>query len=124
VHFEFNKDYWYIIEYKVNSIFKNNDLILKGLNGTHELTIMPELFSSEPNVMKWKIDFNIFTASFYGGTGFGKSSIIIGLNKLPTSGTCSVNPLNGTSLSTIFTIECLNFTDSDGYIQKYQYLSK
>ncbi len=102
----------------------NNDLFLKGLNGKHELTIVPEFFSSEPNVMKWKIDFNIFTTSFYGGTGFGKSSIVIGINQLPTGGSCSVYPLNGTSLSTIFTIECLNFTDSDGYIQKYEYLSK
>jgi hypothetical protein len=98
--------------------------LFKGLNGKKELTIMPELFLSDPSVKKWKIDFNLLTTSFYGGTGFGKSSIIIGINQLPTGGTCSINPLNGTSFSTIFTITCLNFSDPDGYIQKYEYLSK
>jgi hypothetical protein len=107
-------------------VFYLNKIIylFKGLNGKKELTIMPELFLSEPSVKKWKIDFNLFTTSFYGGTGFGKSSIIIGINQLPTGGSCSINPLNGTSLLTIFTITCLNFNDPDGFIQKYEYLSK
>ena len=86
-------------------------------------TLIPEALNTRVN-LQWKTQGNIFTTSFYGGTGFGKSSIVIGINQLPTGGSCSVYPLNGTSLSTIFTIECLNFTDSDGYIQKYQYLSK
>jgi hypothetical protein len=65
-------------------LYQNTIIDFKGLNGKHELTIMPELFSS--NVMKWKIDFNLFTTSYYVGTGFGKSSIIIGINQLPTGG--------------------------------------
>ena len=85
---------------------------------------MPELFFSEPSVTKWKIDFNLFTTSFNGGTGLGKSSIIIGINQLPAGGSCSINPLSGATLSTVFTIKCLNFSDPDGYIQKYEYLSK
>ena len=98
--------------------------LFEGLNGKHELTILPQLFSSEPSIQKWKIEFNLFTTSFYGGTGFGKSSIIIGMNQLPTGGSCSVNPLDGISLFTIFTIKCVNFSDPDGYIQKYEYFSK
>jgi hypothetical protein len=85
---------------------------------------LPELFSTEPDVKRWKIEFNLLATSFYGGTGFGKSSIIIELNQLPLGGTCSIIPLTGFSLFTTFTIECLNFTDTDGLIQKYEYYSK
>jgi hypothetical protein len=85
---------------------------------------LPEFFSSQPDVKRWKIEFNLFTTSFYGGTGFGKSSIIIGLNQLPFGGRCNITPLIGFSLFTTFTIECLNFTDFDGFIQKYEYYSK
>ena len=92
-----------------------------GLIGKHELTIMPELFYSEPYVKKWKIDFNVITTSSYSGKSFGRSSLIIGIKQLPTNGSCSVVPLAGFSLFTIFSIECLNFTDPDGYIKKYEY---
>ena len=89
-----------------------------------ELTIMPELFLSEPNVKKWKIDFNLFTTSFYGGTGFAKSSIVVGLNEIPIGGTCAVYPLNGIAETTFFTVKCYNFTDYDGFISKYEYYCK
>ena len=94
------------------------------MKGKSELIILPELFFSEPDVMRWKVDFNIFTTSFYGGIGFGKSSVIIGLNQLPFGGTCNITPLTGFSLFTTFTIDCLNFTDLDGFIEKYEYYSK
>ena len=82
---------------------------------------MPELFRSLPEIKKWKIDFNLFTTSFNGGTGFAKSSIILGLNQIPSGGTCSISPLTGISEITFFSIECNNFTDSDGYITKYEF---
>jgi hypothetical protein len=105
------------------NIFEFNHLILTGLNGKYELSIMPELFLSEPKVKKWKIEFNVFT-SVYGETGFGKSSIILGLNERPKGGTCSISPLTGIADSTLFTIECVNFTDVDGYITKFEYFCK
>jgi hypothetical protein len=100
------------------------DAKFKGLTNKKELTLMPELFLSEPNVKKWKIDFNLFTTSFYGGTGFGKSSIIVSLNEIPILGTCTVNPLSGLAETTIFTIKCYNFTDPDGFISKFEYYCK
>jgi hypothetical protein len=112
----------FVIYFK--KVFECNHLILKGLKGKYELSIMPELFSSEPKVKKWKIEFNLFTASFYGGTRFGKSSIILGLNERPKGGTCSISPLTGIAYSTLFTIECANFIDVDGYITKFEYFCK
>lgn len=85
---------------------------------------MPELFLSEPDTKRWKIEFNIYTNSFYGGTSFGKSSLIIGLNQIPVAGICSVNPSSGISELTIFTIVCSNFTDPDSYIKKFEYYCK
>jgi hypothetical protein len=82
---------------------------------------MPELFRSMPHIKNWKIDFNLFASSFDWGTVFAKSSIIVALNQVPRGGECSVIPLNGTSESTLFTIECKNFTDSDGFISKYEF---
>jgi hypothetical protein len=89
-----------------------------------ELTILPNLFQSEPDIKKWKIDFNVLTTSYYGGTGFGKSSIIIGINELPTNGTCSISPLSGMTGNTSFTIQCTQWYDPDGYIAKYEYYCK
>jgi hypothetical protein len=94
------------------------------LSKKRELTIMPELFQSMPQIKKWKIDFNLFASSFDWGTVFAKSSIMVALNQVPHGGACSVIPLNGTSDSTFFTIECKNFTDSDGYISKYEFYCK
>ncbi len=73
---------------------------------------------------KWKIEFNLFTSSFYGGTGFGKSSIILAINERPFGGNCSISPLEGIADNTVFTIECVNFVDVDGYIVKYEYFCK
>ena len=95
-----------------------------GLSKKRELTIMPELFRSLPGIKRWKIDFNLFTTSFLGGTGFARSSIIVAINQIPMGGTCSASPFNGISESTFFTIECKNFTDSDGYITKYEFYCK
>ena len=85
---------------------------------------MPELFLSELQTTKWKIDFNFYTQSFYGGTGFAKSSIVIGLNQIPIGGTCTISPLKGITEITVFTIECHNFSDPDGYISKFEYYCK
>ena len=85
---------------------------------------MPELFLQYPEVTKWKIDFNYYTTSFLGGTGLAQSSIIIGLNQVPNGGTCSIDPQVGITENTIFTINCFNFTDVDGYITKFEYYCK
>jgi hypothetical protein len=44
------------------------------------------------------------------------------INSPPANGSCSINPLNGTT-TTLFTITCLNWFDEDG-IKDYLFYSK
>jgi REJ domain len=97
-----------------------NSTTVIGLNDK-ELTILQELFLSEPTVKKWKIDFTVYTSSFYGGTATGRSSIIVGINELPINGSCTISPTTGIAASTIFTITCTKWVDPDGNIVRYEY---
>jgi hypothetical protein len=87
------------------------------------LTIKPALFFASHNIARWKIDFEVLTSSFYGGTAFGYSSIVVGINQLPKVDSCSIEPQNGTT-NTIFQISCNNMIDSDGFVAKVEYYSK
>lgn len=87
-----------------------------------ELTILPDLFLDNPKIEKWKIDFNVLTSSYMGGTSFGLSSIIIGINQRPTVHSCTIEPKNGMT-DTNFNITCNELNDSDGYIEKIEYYS-
>ena len=82
---------------------------------------MPELFQANPNIKRWKIDFTVLTNTFYDGTGFGTSSIVIGVNELPTGGYCEINPQSGITGNTTFFINCPNWFDPDGFITKLKY---
>ena len=53
----------------------------------------------------------------------GMASLILKTNVLPKNGYCYVDKTNGTSLSTIFTIVCLNWLDPDGSINIYEYMA-
>jgi hypothetical protein len=87
------------------------------------LTIKPALFLASPDIIRWKIDFEVVTSSFYGGIAFGYSSIVVGINQLPTVDSCSITPQNGTT-NTIFNISCNKMLDSDGFVAKVEYYSK
>ena len=56
-------------------------------------------------------------------TAVSSSSLDIILNKSPENGSCSIDPLNGTSITTQFTISCFNWFDEDG-IKDYSLYSK
>jgi hypothetical protein len=45
------------------------------------------------------------------------------INQLPREGNCSLSQYNGTCLSTLFRIQCFNWKDPDGYVDRYEYLS-
>ena len=49
------------------------------------------------------------------------ASLTLKRNYLPLNGSCFVDKTNGTSLFTWFNIICLNWTDSDGIIAKYEF---
>ncbi len=64
----------------------------------------------------WKVDLWINNA--------GRSSLIFKLNEKPKNGLCSIDRYNGTSMETYFQITCLNWTDLDGKVTRYEYFGK
>jgi hypothetical protein len=84
---------------------------------SNELTLLPQLFTAYPSVFNWRIDYQIENVQLIKGL----ASFILIKNQLPQSGVCSVNPNNGTSLETMFSISCKNWLDLDGSIVRYEY---
>jgi hypothetical protein len=84
---------------------------------SNELTLLPQLFNAYPSVFNWRIDYQIENSQLIKGL----ASLILINNQLPQSGVCSVNPNNGTSLETMFSISCKNWLDLDGSIVRYEY---
>lgn len=82
------------------------------------------LFNDNPETRKWKVELTINTLSYENGYSTGTSSFIVLINQLPNFGSCNIDPLNGTSASTIFTIKCVDWFDPDGSIVKYNYYGR
>ena len=89
-------------------------------DSTNELIIFSKIFDLNPTVNYFKVE---LTASVINSTNMiiGRTSIILYKNRLPTGGNCDVDQNNGTSLSTYFNINCTNWYDIDGPIDKYIY---
>lgn len=96
----------------------NNTLLsMKELNSSvHELTIYEDFFLGL-NVNELKVEYKAYKEG-YPNT----ANIFFRVNMLPFNGTCSVSPTSGLSLRTIFNITCINWIDSDGKINQYEYI--
>ena len=88
---------------------------------TADLTAFTKLFQDNPDTHIWKFTLEAKAMSAETGVAKGASSLIVYINQVPTSGTCSISPLSGTSVSTVFTIDCANWLDPDGTIFKYNF---
>ena len=96
-----------------------NDSQLKGDN-TSFLTIEPVLFESFPQKKFWKIELKIESITTLRKST-GSSTLTIYKNQLPQNGSCTVTPNNGTAMESNFTISCINWSDPDGIIVRYEY---
>ena len=76
-----------------------------------------DLFVSYPTIKYWR--FEVIYSN-----GFARSVGLINflVNSPPSNGSCSIYPLNGTT-TTLFTIICSNWFDSDG-IKDYSFYSR
>jgi hypothetical protein len=84
-------------------------IIIIGTN-TSNFTALNQLFIDNPNVDYWRFEVvYIFTSEI------SSSSLSFIINHPPQNGSCSINPLNGTT-STLFTISCLDWFDEDEII--------
>jgi hypothetical protein len=90
-------------------------LIILGAN-TSNFTATNQLFLSNPQINLWRFEV-VYT--FPSATSSSSLNFII--NQPPYNGSCSIDPLNGTT-STLFTISCPNWFDEDD-IQDYSLYS-
>ena len=88
---------------------------------TSELRLSKAFFDSNPSTKIWKVEFTVSTLSSINGFSTGTSSLQIYLNEIPKNGACTASPTSGFADDTLFNIQCLNWIDSDGTIEKYEY---
>lgn len=81
------------------------------------LTSTIDLFVNNPNVNYWRFQV-VYTVGSMISSGF----IDFMVNSVPQSGMCLISPLSGTT-STVFTITCSNWLDSNG-IKDYSFYSR
>jgi len=90
-------------------------LIILGAN-TSNFTATNQLFLSNSQINLWRFDVVYSSLSVTSS-----SSLNFIINQPPYNGSCSIDPLNGTT-STVFTISCPNWYDENG-IQDYSLYS-
>ena len=77
-----------------------------------------------------RVDFKVSTDHMFSGSSdvvrlnSSTASQVFRINLQPSSGVCAVDKLNGTALSTYFTIRCFNWTDQDGTLIRYEFFCK
>ena len=82
-------------------------MVLSGLEADN-LTILKDFFIENEQIIYWRLE---VIYSFALKTSIRTFDIEV--NAAPTSGICSIDPLNG-SITTLFTIICSNWFDQDG----------
>ena len=97
------------------SLFTNNSFYYLTGKSLSDLTINKELFSDFSTQAIWKINFIINDINPHLVQTQASSSIIFYVNHPPLSGSCDINPKNGTT-STLFNIYCTNWVDSNGVL--------
>ncbi|CAF1506830.1 unnamed protein product [Adineta ricciae] len=83
------------------------DIYIFGRNASN-ITVLKEFFSENFQKTIWK-----FEVVYQFESEISISSLNFLLNQPPSNGSCSINPLNGTT-TTLFHITCFNWFDSNG----------
>jgi hypothetical protein len=81
---------------------------------TKKLTVLKDFFAKNDEIIYWRFEV-IYSFQFE----IIKKTFDIEINKVPTDGSCSISPSNGTTM-TLFTINCSNWFDQD-QIKDYTY---
>jgi hypothetical protein len=75
-----------------------------------DLTVSKNLFFDFSTQIIWKFELIAYVS---GQNVTSSTSLIVYVNEPPLSGTCNISPTSGTT-SSLFTIFCDNWSDSDG----------
>jgi hypothetical protein len=102
------------IEFNQMNIYEN--IWFFGTN-TANFTALNNLFHDNPQIIYWR-----FEVVYSSISETSSSALNFVLNQSPQNGSCSINPLNGTT-NTLFTISCANWFDENG-IEDYTIYSK
>lgn len=97
--------------------YTNNLNYFQTGRANSDLTILSDLFMGNPQQIIWKIELNVFSST-QNLTGY--TSILLYVNFPPIPGSCNVDPLLGTT-STLFTLTCVGWFDSDGLLISYAF---
>ncbi|CAF0988120.1 unnamed protein product, partial [Brachionus calyciflorus] len=87
----------------------------------YEFTILEKLFDIFSNIVYWRIVFNVNAFFLDGEIATGYNALNIKINEKPYNGTCKITPNIGYALSDKFVIDCIDWTDNDGYVVRYEY---
>lgn len=77
-------------------------------SNTTNFTSTNNIFLTNPSIKYWRFEV-IYSLS----TEISSSALDFLINQPPQNGNCSISPLNGTT-STLFTVSCSNWIDTDG----------
>jgi hypothetical protein len=97
----------FLVKRSFSSYQRFNSSFHLGTNTTN-FTSTNQLFLSNPQITLWRFEV-VYTFAFEAS--FSSLNFII--NQPPYNGSCSISPLNGTT-STLFTISCPDWFDTDG----------
>ena len=78
-----------------------------GSNSSN-FTATNQLFLANPTIAYWRFEVVYSVAS-----ESSSSALNFVINRAPSNGSCSIAPLRGTT-STLFTVTCVNWQDTDG----------
>ena len=84
--------------------------------------IKKQLFTDYPYVL-WKVQMTGSLINYFNENLESATSTLFYVNYSPKSGTCDINPKSGNT-NDLFTLSCLNWLDSDGFVAKYVYYGK
>ena len=87
-----------------------------GVN-TSNITATKDLFLRYSSTLYWR-----FEVIYSSGLATSTSALHLRINPPPSNGPCSISPLIGNT-STLFTLSCVNWTDTDG-IKEYSLYGK
>ena len=90
-----------------------NKIFFSGLR-TSNLTVVNDLFLANSKISYWR-----FEVMYFFSSENSSSALNFIINQPPHDGSCSIDPLNGTT-STLFTIICSAWVDEDG-IKDYSF---
>ena len=101
-----------ITTWTVFNQYRNIDSIF-GMN-TSNFTVSKQLILDNPQIQYWR-----FQVIYSMSVSIGSSALDFMINSSPRNGSCSINPLNGSTI-TVFAISCQGWFDDNG-IKDYSF---